>query len=32
MFESGFRDLTKMIIALIVVIGVAMFLIGKYLF
>jgi len=32
MFESGFRDLKKMIIVLIVVVGLVMFLIGKYLF
>ena len=31
MFESGFKDLKKMIIVLIVVVGVAMLLIGKYL-
>jgi len=31
MFESGFKDLKKMIIVLIVVVGIAMLLIGKYL-
>ena len=31
MFESRFKDLKKMIIVLIVVVGIAMLLIGKYL-